>query len=302
MISRCCGVFRLVIAGAVLSWTVQAGELSVKLTVREPAGVARKSAPACGGIPLPRGKFKKGQDFAVFDGGREIPAQVLPLVVDEKGFLRWVLVDFQTDLAAGARKEFALKAVKGTAKPASPLKLVDDAAGVTVDTGRVKFTIARGEPFVLFNSVKVGGKLVASGSRVSYTDCTMDNAGGKRYLAGKPSSIVVEYSGPMRVTVCVRGGFQGDEQTKMGYVARFTAWAGRSDVHVKYSLSNSNGKHYCYRQIKDSSIELKLAGEVTSTTLGLKEAKEVPGPAWMHQGLRMFDTYQPIFGHSRAGR
>jgi len=84
----------------------------LKLTVEEPSGVARKAAPATGGIPLPAATFRKDQSFAVFSGGAEVPAQVLPLVVDERGFVRWLLVDLQADLAAREKKEFTLKAAR----------------------------------------------------------------------------------------------------------------------------------------------------------------------------------------------
>ena len=58
----------------------------------------------------------------------------------------------------------------------------------------------------------------------------------------------------------MKGRFVGDEKNKFQYVARITAWAGRSDVHVKYSLANSNPDHYCYRKVKDSTIELAVIG------------------------------------------
>ncbi|MHC4914600.1 MAG: exo-rhamnogalacturonan lyase family protein, partial [Planctomycetota bacterium] len=234
----------------------------MKLTVTEPAGAARKSEPVCGGVPLPWGVYKKDQAFSLHDGGREVPAQVLPLVVDEKGFLRWVLVDAQVDLAAKGRKELTLRAAKGSAKPASALKLAEAGGGVTIDTGKVKLSISKSAPFGLFSKVEAGGKALVSGGEVSYTE------GGKTYRASAPKSVEVEYSGPMRATVCVRGGFDGDSKSKLLYIARVTAWAGRSDVHVKYSLSSSNPDHYCYRQIQESAIRMKLAAAPADTRGG----------------------------------
>ncbi|MHC4915323.1 MAG: exo-rhamnogalacturonan lyase family protein, partial [Planctomycetota bacterium] len=261
------------------------GELSVKLTVTEPAGLPRKTEPACGGVPLPAATFKKDQQFAVYSGGAELPAQVLPLVVDRDGFLRWVLVDVQVDLAAGGKKELVLRAAEPAARPASPLKVADGAAGVTVDTGKVKFTVSREKPFGLFSSVEAGGKALVSGGEVSYVDIT---AAERRSAGSKPEQVAVEYAGPMRATVFVRGRFSGDDDTRMRYVARITAWAGRSDVHVKYSLANSNHQNYTWRHIKDSSVRLTLAAESTATLLGAGKPLETAPPAWMAQSARVF--------------
>jgi len=243
-------VLTMVLAGA--AW---AGPFQVDLTVREPSGVARKAASASGGIPLPRGLFGKEQEFAVFAGGREVPAQVIPLVVDERGFLRWVLVDVQTDVAANGMATFTLKAAKPSATTVSPVKVIEAADGVTVNTGKVTFTVAKGKAFSLFTRVVADSRPVVTGGEVSYTN----GFDGKRYAAAAPTSVEVEYRGPMRATICVQGGFVGDDRTRLHYIARITAWTGRSDVHVKYALANSNAEQYTYRTIKDSSIRLTLA-------------------------------------------
>jgi hypothetical protein len=290
-------LFMVVLAGAVAG-----GGFELPLTVVEPAGVARKAAPASGGIPLPAGVFAKGQPFALFDGDTEVPCQILALVIDGKDGLRWVLVDLQTDLEAGETRKFVLRATAPKARPPVALKVVDGADAVTVDTGPIRFAISKREPFSLFTSVEAGGKPVVTGGEVSYTDCTMDDAKGTSYLAVAPETIEIEYVGLLRVTLCVRGRFQGDDASRLGYIARITAWAGRSDVHVKYSLANSNPDHYSYRQIQDSRIALKLAGAVDRTLLGAKAPQKVDGPAWMHVGLKPFSHYQDVSGHTRVGR
>jgi hypothetical protein len=261
-----------------------AGEFDLKLTVEEPSGVARRAEPISGGIPLPPGAFKKDQAFAVFAGGAEVPAQVLPLSADENGVLRWVLIDAQVDLAAKEKKQLTLKAVKGSAAPATAVKVTDDASGVTVDTGKVKFTIAKDKPFSLFTAVEAGGKAVAGGGEVSYTD----SFDGKRYVADKPTSVVVEYAGPMRTTVCAKGRFVGDDGSKFLYAMRATAWAGSSQVHVKYSLCNSNEEHYSWRRVKDSAVTLKLAAEPAGTIVGTGKPVEAGKDAWMQQTSRVF--------------
>lgn len=264
--------------------------LDLPLSVEESAGIARKAVPVCGGIPLPAGAFDKDQPFALFEDGREIPLQAVPLVVDEKGKLRWILLDFQTDITAGQKKAFMLKTVKGAAVPVSTLKVADVASSVTIDTGKIVLSIAKDKPFGLFDSVTVGCpstgsgqcKPVVTGGAASYTDFFT----GQRCEAGKPESVVVEYAGPLRATVAVKGHFTGDDKTRLGYIARVTAWAGRSDVYLKYSLANSNPDTYCFRLVRDSSIELSLAAAASVVTAGGDKPLELGAQGWIHAGLR----------------
>jgi len=269
---------------AFVAGAATAGELSLPLTVEEPAGIARTGEPVSAGIPLPWGQFKADQNFALFEDGKEVAAQqVLPLVVDEKGFLRWVLLDFETDIGPKEKKTFTLKAARPTGPFAAQLKLGNAADSVTVDTGKVKFTIAKDKPFSLFTSAEAGGKALLAGGEASYTD----GFDGKRYVADKPTSVEVEYDGPVRATVCVKGRFVGDEGSKFQYIARITAWAGHSDVLVKYSLANSNPDHYCYRRVKDSTLALKLAGQPQAAVLGAGKPLDAPAECWLHQSSRV---------------
>ena len=80
--------FFLVFAAA--SATAVSAELQVKMSVQEPAGVSRNAEAFCGGIPLPRGRFTKDQEFSVLQGGRAVPAQVLPMVVGPDGCVRYL--------------------------------------------------------------------------------------------------------------------------------------------------------------------------------------------------------------------
>ena len=107
----------------------------------------------------------------------------------------------------------------------------------------------------------------------------------KVYVGDKPSSIEVEYEGPMRTTIKISGSFVGDDKTKALYIARVTAWAGKSIVHVKYSLANSNSDHYSWRFVRDSTITLKLADKPEGSLLGADKPLEAGPEAWLAQSL-----------------
>ena len=115
----------------------------VPVIVREPGGIARKAEPVSGGIALPAGMFKPGTvKLALFDGDRPVP--VSELVVGPRGFVRWVLLDFQLDLQTNETKTLTLKAGQPTV-PQRPLKITETINAVFVDTGRISFMVSKGQ-------------------------------------------------------------------------------------------------------------------------------------------------------------
>ncbi|MCX7591498.1 MAG: hypothetical protein N2255_07705, partial [Kiritimatiellae bacterium] len=167
-----------------------------------------------------------------------------------------------------------------------------------IETGKIRLRISKVRPFCLVEWVKKGGSVVVTGQRIIYTDAFTDNV----YTAGVPSRVDVEYAGPLRATVTVRGGFVGDSANQLGHITRITAWAGRSDIHVKYSLANSHSSRYQYRQIKESTIELAAASAITQTVVGASSPLVLSGNAWMHQGLYVYASYQNVNGHTKVGQ
>jgi hypothetical protein len=285
-----------------------AAGFEVPLSVTESAGVERLAAPISGGVPLPRGRFKADQPFTVTaEDGRALPAQVVPLVVETDGTLRWVLVDFQDDVAAGATNRYVLRAGGATVAPKTPLRIDSDPTGVAVDTGAIRFGVAKEKPFGLFDSVAIGGKRVVIGGEVGYeqlhgrTGWNDPSPWRRRTLgAGPPDSVKLHHFGPMRVTIEVAGRF-ADDPLGAGYKAWITAWSGRSDVLVKYKLCNSNPERYTALPVGRSLIALRLDRPGGKTLLGAKEPIEVGGEGWLHQGLFLHHTWQDIAGAVKAG-
>jgi len=296
---------RAAIVAVVLTASAAAAEeFQVPLTVQESAGVQRKAEPVSGGLPLPKGRFRKDQAFAIARAdGTPVPCQVLPLVVETDGTLRWVLVDFQDDLAAGAGAAYLLKAAKPAGRPTQTLKVDETPEGVTVDTGKIRFTVSRQKPFGLFDSVAVGGNAVVSGGEASYVQMQGRKAWNdtgqwqpRKFLAGPPETLRLWYAGPMRVTIEAAGHFAGDP-LKAGYRAYLTAWAGQGRVHVKYSLTNSNPDQYTHILVGRSTVELKVAAG-DGVLLGAARPLAARGEGWIHQGLR---ADGPTLAAAKAG-
>ncbi|MHC4084112.1 MAG: hypothetical protein ACYSU3_05930 [Planctomycetota bacterium] len=267
----------------VLSLYSLAEAFEVPVNVAEPAGIARKAEPVSGGIALPAGMFKPGTvELGLFDGDKSIPVQASELVVGPKGFVRWVLLDFQLDLKANEIKKLMLK----TGRPAIPnrsLKVIESTNLVRIDTGRVAFEVSRNKPFGLLENVIVNGNAIVNSGRISYIDGNLD----KQYFADVPSLVNLHYDGPMRVTIEVRGKFIDDKTAQLGYCTYITAWAGRSDVLVRHSLINSHQDRRYFVKVKSSRIELKPAKTGEKIVVGADKpiAVNSGGEISLHQGL-----------------
>ena len=288
--------------------TCLAEPFALSLSVQESAGVARLAEPISGGVPLPPGRFMKDQPFALYRAdGKQLPCQVTPLVTHTDGTLRWVLLDFQDDVAASGTNRYVLRATKATVKAGGRIKVRQGDRGVSMDTGKINFTVAGDKPFGLFDTVTVGGRRAVVGGKLTCTQLRGRKAWNDpakwqkhQFSAGAPETIRLWHAGPMRVTLEVTGQFAGDE-LKTGYQAWITAWAGSSRVYVKLKLRNSNPEQYTAVLLGPVALELRLAEPTRSVQLGAARPLKTGPGGWLHQGLYLHRTYQDIPGAARAG-
>ena len=86
--------------------------------MRETAGLERIAEAVTGGVPLPEGAVRAAAGLALLDAqGRPLPCQVLPQCHWPDGSIKWVLLDFQADLAANAVATYRLVRRKNAAVP-----------------------------------------------------------------------------------------------------------------------------------------------------------------------------------------
>lgn len=232
------------------AWSL-AGE--TRLTVEEPAGVERQQWPVTSGIPLALGTLGDDQAAALFDeGGKEIPLQTEPLARWPDGSIRWLLLDFQIDLAARQTKTLTLRFGPGTRRAPvdRPVRVASLPGGkVTFETGplRLEYDCQRftpqGKVWLL------GGKIEPSNPLPVNRDA--DNGGavivasdGETFSAANTKcEATLEQSGPVRACVRFSGrlGLQGKTGKKMlRYVARVHAWRGQPYFRVFYTFINDH--------------------------------------------------------------
>ena len=91
---------------------------AVAFTVTEPSGVARRRHPVRGAVPIYRGALKDPKSIRLIEGGREIPVQGIATGLWPEGTVKFLCLDFLTDLKAGfrhrARDEHRPRGVRGS--------------------------------------------------------------------------------------------------------------------------------------------------------------------------------------------
>ena len=119
---------------------------SIALNVEERAGVARTLAPVTAGVPFPEGALVDGANVRLIDeNGGEQPLQTEALGRWRDGSIKWLLVDFQTDVKANANRTWALQ-FGGDVQPVVPGERIEITQGeevILVDAETLRFEVPR---------------------------------------------------------------------------------------------------------------------------------------------------------------
>jgi hypothetical protein len=198
---------------------------------------------------LAQGVLRDDQAAALFDEcGKEIPLQTESLARWPDGSIRWLLLDFQIDLAAKQKKTLTLRYGPGTrrAPVEKPVRITKQADGtVVIEPGPVRLEynsksdkgifFPHGDAWLIDHS---RGR--ESRRRLTY-NCVADGVLiADRDHAYKPriEDIAIEQSGPVRVCIRASGSHVGGDSKMFRYVARVHAWRGQPYVRVFYTFIN----------------------------------------------------------------
>ncbi len=206
----------------------------VPLTIDSDSRVDRKASPVTSGVPFPQGHLFDTKHLQLVDQSDEpIPAQFAPLAEWPDGSIQWVLVDFQTDLAAGASKTFHLLYGPDVESQLieSPLLVDEDDNSIRIDTGRMQLVLSKTKANVI-DELHVGERLVAGNGRAVMLD-----GKGREFIAGRPDVVEIEDSGPLRVTVRVAGRYQHGAASLFDYEFRIHCYRGSSRLRITHNYT-----------------------------------------------------------------
>jgi hypothetical protein len=163
----CSPAMLCVLAAALLGIRTRApAAATIELSLVERAGVSRQGEPVTSGLPFPKGQLRDVARVRLLRDGKEVPAQFRAAGLwrpDES--IRWLLVDFQGDLAANQKQAYTLEygeEVSARARPAAAVRLEESAGAFAVDTGAARFVLSK-STFDLFQEVRLAdGTVVVS--------------------------------------------------------------------------------------------------------------------------------------------
>jgi hypothetical protein len=224
------------------------------LTVAEPVGVARQQWPVTSGIPFAEGALRDDRAVALYDAqGRELPLQTETLARWPDGSVRWLLLDFQIDLAAAEKKPLTLRHGRDVRRAAveHPVEAATGPDGlIVIKTGPLRLEYApkmfmpQGAAWL---TAAAGGALPEE--RVTI-NCGSDgvrlvDAHNRSYVghgsAAHPAKLALEQAGPVRACLRAEGWHRGPDDSRMfRYVARMHAWRGQPYVRIFYTFINDH--------------------------------------------------------------
>ena len=124
--------------------------------------------------------------------GKQTPSQLRALAWWPDKSIRWVLCDFQADVKPGDSTHYYLVS-EPTGNINSPLDVQETGQIVTIDTGKMKFSVSKSrQTFV--EDVILAGKPLVAGSKPTNLGFLVSDTAGNTYesAADAPQSVVVE--------------------------------------------------------------------------------------------------------------
>ncbi len=228
---------RLLVCWALLLFGSLALAGTVPLTVEEPSGVAREQWPVTSGIPLAAGELREAKEATLVTAeGSPLPLQTEVLARWPDGSVRWLLLDFQVDLAAKEKKRFTLRYGPGTvpAPVERPIRVDRGGGDVAIETGPLR--VANGVWLDLNRDGQFSAEERLTGDAPGFV---LTDAEGRRFTAADPRlTVEVEQAGPIRACLRVSGAHVSEQGRMFRYVARIHVYRGQPWVRICYTFIN----------------------------------------------------------------
>ncbi len=244
----------------------------VAILVEESAGYQRAAEPVTLGVPLPRGLLSGADELTLSDpAAGQLSLQADPLAHWPDGSIKWLLLDFQLSVAAGARKELLLN-TNSTGSPAGYVHKVttsQEKDAFIVETGVSRFAL-NPKIFQPFKSVRVAGEEMvdADASCVTLTDAHGNEC--------RPEicTFQSEAAGSLRTTLKVTGRFRTAQgKAFASFVARLHFFAGKSLVKMTFTLHNPRAAKH-----RGGLWDLGDPGSLYFNDLSLQVGLQTSGP------------------------
>ncbi|GEM_PF-1041833 len=239
----------------------------IEAHILDPSGVARQGWPVSMGVPFAKGELKSARNVRVLDAkGRELPSYADVRAAWPDGSIKWVLVDFQTDIGPMERRRFCVAFGPRVRRKAPPVavRVAHREGEVEVDTGAIRVTLGtRGRR--LFRQVARGGRdHFVPGDQGEFTAA---DAEGKVYRS-RIGCAYVEEENPLKAVVKAQGGFFAEDGAQridhslqlMSWIVRVYAYAGRPFLRVYHTFVHDQPAPFVHLRSLRASLFLTETG------------------------------------------
>jgi hypothetical protein len=245
----------------------------VTLSVTERAGFSRVSEPVLMGVPLPDGLLSDTGELALKDAsGNVVNCHFAPAQKwwTDKQSLRWVHLNFQTDMDSGAVKQFTLWREPASHRfSGSNLSLSDLGTKYQITTGPVRFTVKK-KGFNLFDEAWIdesGAMGFTNTNKVIDTHkkgFSLLSSGGVRYYgvndSAATSTVVVEQNNPAVIVLKADGKMKSAAGSSLfDYSCRIFAYANSKIVRVVFTFENRSPTASSFVSMYGLNLELPLS-------------------------------------------
>ena len=218
-----------------------------RTVVRWLSGQPRKYAGCTFGVAWPQGECPADQAFAAStNDGTSVPIQTWPTAYWPDGSLKWTAhalppggdVPAELELAAALSPEMGDARVR-----------VNDADGITVDTGVMRARLSAGGDALIASIERGDDAVLRNGRLVCLNQNASDpvEAGGEFAVTSFVSQIdrvEVEQSGPLRAVVKVEGNHSDGERAWLPFVVRLYFYAGSDQVRLMHTIIYDGNEHH----------------------------------------------------------
>lgn len=196
--------------------------------------------PVTSGVPIPQSaNLVDLSTLRLLDvDGNPIPAQFTPTArwgggpFEPDKPVRWLLLDFQINVAAGESVQVHLVDSGGDIAPFPTLEVRDDPDVFTIEIGETRFTLDKSSGGLWSNEF--------SSAQAPLTGQLTD-ASGTIYRPVNVTTFLALQNDPMRISIKVEGQYGLDENTPLlDFTTQYWFYAGQSLVRIFHTVENNS--------------------------------------------------------------
>jgi len=248
-------------------------ERTVNVTVSAPSFAHGGNWPVRCGLPIPQGELAAANKVAVRNGdGRAIPSQCRALARWPDGTVKWLFIDFFHDLSRSGDATYLIAYGNrvGAAENPAGIRITTTDAGLSVDTGAIRFIVPKRRFGVIEDVQLPSGQALQRGPIA--IEITEQNGKVWSALDLPVASLKVEQSGPLHAVILAETKLaeSGEPASGFAHRARIHAYANSSLVEVDYFAANTDSREGA---VVEGSMSSKVP--IKSMALRIKPAQPI---------------------------